>query len=165
MLGGVVKEPAAMPYRVYFPKDGTPYIETDSVEEAIAVAQSRPESNRKPAPTLNFPKQAQPENAVKMVFLGINENARKFLVMLAQHSEGVRGDQFSAETKIEAEKFGGILGGLSKIAKNYGFKLRDFVDSKLVVKGSERYRFLRPTKLLIENQDKLRSVMKDAVSY
>jgi hypothetical protein len=158
-----------MPYRVYFPKDGTPYIETDSVEEAIALAQSRPESSKKPMPTLNFaPKSgssAQPENAVKLVFMAINENARKFLVVLAHHSEGIRGEQFSVETKIESEKFGGILGGLSKIAKNYGLKMRDFVDSKLVVKGSERYRFLRPTKLLIENQDKLRSVMKDAVSY
>jgi hypothetical protein len=149
-----------MPFRVFFTKDG-PYIETDTMQEAVAIVQSKLEPSKKAAaPTLNFPKpeaQTTSSENVRAVFLGINENAKKFLLALSTHEKGVRGDAFAEETGIEAEKFGGILGGISKIAKNNQLKLGSLIESKLVVKGSERYRLLRPTALLLQNATKLQA--------
>lgn len=105
---------------------------------------------------LRFPRLENSADDVSQFFLSINENARKLLLILLKHENGVRGDQFASETGVASEKFGGIFGGASKIAKKNGLKIKQFVVSEMIVKGTERYRFLKPGRLLLENAEKLR---------
>ena len=152
-----------MPIRVFFPKGGDPYMEADSPQDALALLKFS--SNGHAAQPMRFPRPefAGSEDAnVTQFFLTINGNARKLMLALLRHEKGVRGEQFSEETGVASEKFGGIFGGASKIAKKYSLRIQQFVRSEMIVKGSERYRFFRPGKLLLENADKLRQPAKEA---
>lgn len=151
-----------MPIKVFFPKGGDPYAEADTPEEAASLLKLN--SNGFPPPKHGWPQlKTVPLGGpdVAGFFLTINENACKLLLALLKHENGVRGEQFSEETKVASEKFGGIFGGASKIAKKYGFKIQQFVRSEMVVKGSDRYRFFRPGKLLLENAEKLKQAAKE----
>ncbi len=153
------------PIKVFFPKDGDPYIEASSLEDALALVKNG--SNGHVAKHMRFPRvesSAIPEANVINFFVSINENARKLLLALVRHEHGVRGEQFSDETGVRSEKFGGIFGGASKIAKKYGLKIQHFVRSDMVVKGTDRYRFFRPGKLLLENAEKLKQTAKDGAA-
>lgn len=154
-----LKEGGFMPIKVYFPKDGDPYIEAGTPEDALALLKIG--SNGRATQQMRFPRFDNPSDDVTQFFLTINENARKLLCALAKYESGVRGDKFSDETGIAPEKFGGIFGGASKIAKNYGLKIKQFVISEMVVKGTDRYRFFKPGKLLLENADKLKQAAKE----
>jgi hypothetical protein len=144
-----------MPIKVFFPQKGDPYIETDSPQEALALMKLRSNGHETQQP-LRFPREGTGSAGDVFEFLRtINQNAQKLLLALVKHEKGVRGEQFSEETGVASEKFGGILGGASKIAKKNGLKIEQFVHSEMIVKGTDRYRFLRPGKLLLENVDKL----------
>lgn len=148
--------------KVFFPKDGDPYIEASSLEDALALVKTS--SNGHAAQHLRFPRTESspiPEANIMNFLVSVNENARKLLVALVKHGNGVTGEEFSEETGVGSEKFGGIFGGASKIAKNYGLKIQQFVRSEMVVKGSNRYRFYRPGKLLLENAEKLKQAAKE----
>jgi hypothetical protein len=151
-----------MAYRVYFDEKGKPYIETDSPEEAIRVAQSRlpPAQSApvaRPEQTLRFPREVDPA-ILKKAFGEMNANAKLFLLKLSAHPKGVRGDELDGATGFAIEKFGGIVGGASKIMKKYGMSLDNLLDSRQIVKGSQRYRFIKPTAILVNNVELLRSV-------
>jgi hypothetical protein len=148
-----------MPIKVFFPKTGDPYVEADSPHEALALLKLG--SNGHFVQPLRFARTETEEDNVAQFFLAINDNGRKSLLALLKHEKGVRGEQFSEETGIAAEKFGGIFGGASKIAKKYGLKIKHFVGSEMVVSGSERYRYFRPGKLLLENAEKLKQAAKE----
>ncbi len=151
------------PIKVFFPKEGDPYIEASSLEDALALVKTA--SNGHVTQHLRFPRTESspiPEANVMNFFVSINENARKLLLTLLKHGNGVHGEEFSEETGVGSEKFGGIFGGASKIAKNYGLKIQQFVRSEMVVKGSDRYRFYRPGKLLLENAEKLKQAAKES---
>ena len=150
------------PIKVYFPKDGDPYIEASSLEDALALVKTI--SNGHAPQHLRFSRlETAPTEGANVVqfFLTINENARKLLLALLKHENGVRGEQFSEETGVKSEKFGGIFGGASKIAKKYQLRIQQFVRSDMIVKGTDRYRFFRPGKLLLENADKLKQAAKE----
>lgn len=151
-----------MPIKVYSPKSGDPYFEAGTPEEALDLLNLlKSNSNGHVAQPARFPRLEGPSDDVMLFFLTINDNARKLLVALVKYEDGVRGDRFSDETGIAPDKFGGIFGGASKIAKNYGLKIKQFVISEMIVKGTDRYRFFRPGKLLLENTDKLRQAAKE----
>lgn len=150
------------PIKVYFPKDGDPYIEASSLEDALALVKTI--FNGHAPQHLRFSRlETAPTEGANVVqfFLTINENARKLLLALLKHENGVRGEQFSEETGVKSEKFGGIFGGASKIAKKYQLRIQQFVRSDMIVKGTDRYRFFRPGKLLLENADKLKQAAKE----
>jgi hypothetical protein len=155
-----------MPIKVFFDKD-KPYAEADTLEEAIALLKlgfnGAPSRRGHAADSLAAI--SGQTGGVYRFFLSINENARKILLALLKHEKGIRGEEFSEETGFPSEKFGGILGGASKIAKNNGLKIEHFVISNFVVEGTERYRFYKPGKLLLEYADKLKHVaMEGALS-
>ncbi len=146
--------------KVFFPKEGDPYIEADSLQEALALVKLS--SNGHSTQQMRFPRfETTSGDDVTQFFLTINENARKLLLALLKHEKGVRGEQFSDETGIASEKFGGIFGGASKIAKNYGLNIKKFVGSEMIVSGTDRYRYFKPGKLLLENADKLKQAAKE----
>jgi len=148
-----------MPYKVVFPKNGDPYIEADSLQDALAMVRQNSNGHVTQS-VVRFPREVATDD-VTQFFLNINDNSRRLLLALLKHERGVRGEQFSDETGVPSEKFGGIFGGASKIAKNYGLKLKQFVVSEMIVSGTERYRYFRPGKLLLEHGDKLRQTAKE----
>jgi len=152
----------AMPIKVFFPKSGDPYIEAASLEDALDLVKqsSNGHGTQRPMP---FPRFENPADDMTQFFLTINENARKLLLALLKHEKGVRGEEFSDETGISSEKFGGIFGGASKIAKKYGLNIKKFVGSEMIVSGTDRYRYFKPGKLLLENAEKFRQAAKEGV--
>jgi len=150
-----------MAYRVYF-DEGKPYAVADTIEEVAALLKLR--TNGHPARPVNS---AAPlferEDKVLEFFERINDNARKLLLALLKHEKGIKGEQFAEETRFASDKFGGIFGGASKIAKSLGLKIEQFVISDFVVKGSERYRFYKPGRMLLEHGDILRQAEKEGV--
>jgi hypothetical protein len=157
-----------MPIRVYFPRIGDAYVVADTAEEAVALLKLNSNGftphfqKESPERIKELPPATTAFQGIKVAsfFLGINTNAHNLLLALLKHEKGVRGETFSDETGIAAEKMGGIFGGASKIAKKYELRIEQFVISNMVVKGSERYRFFKPGKLLLEYADKLKEVVK-----
>src|ERR1700687_221704 len=131
----------AMAIKVFFPKSGDPYIEAASLEDALDLVKQSSNGHAAQQP-MRFPRfETSSADDVTQFFLTINENARKLLLALLKHEKGVRGEQFSDETSIASEKFGGIFGGASKIAKKYGLNIKKFVGSEMIVSGTDRYRY------------------------
>jgi hypothetical protein len=150
-----------MPIKVFFPKSGDPYVEADTLTDALALLKASSSNGHAQQPVRYARLGTGSAGDVMQFFLDINENARKLLLALVKHEKGIRGEQFTEETGVASEKFGGIFGGASKIAKKHGLKIGQFVHSEMIVKGSERYRFLRPGRLLLENADRLRQNPRD----
>lgn len=155
-----------MRYRVFL-REGGPYTETDDADAALDLMKLCSNGHR--PRTLDLEKDLADRALSKIpdrelnvwnFFLLINDNARKLLLALLKHKNGIRGEQYSEETGFPADKLGGIFGGASKIAKGNALKIEYFVDSKMIVKGTERYRFFKPGKLLLEYADKLKEASK-----
>jgi hypothetical protein len=135
----VVREVMAMPIKVVFSDDV--FVLADTPEQAIALVKLHKNgASSKPGPT--------EEECVRAFSYEINENAKKFLVALLGYPAGVKGEEFTEATTFKPEKFGGILGGASKIAKKHGLKFEQFVSSEMRSDESRRYRFLAPGVLL-----------------
>ena len=141
-----------MPVKVFF--DESQYAECDTPEEAANFAKLMKNGTRPNPSKLQRPKViadlkgAAKDQNIDYFFDEINPNAKLFLKTLVKHPSGIKGDDFAHEVQSKVEKFGGIFGGISKIAKKYGLSFEDFIDSEMKVEGTQRYRFLKPGPLL-----------------
>lgn len=136
-----------MPIKIMFSENG-PFALVETPEEALALLKAHGNSlgqlslkTGSPVPTLD---------SIGNFFSAINANARKFLKLLAKHPDGVKGELFAQEAGFSVEKFGGILGGASKLAKRFGISFKKIVISEMKIEGTQRYRFLRPGPLLMQ---------------
>jgi hypothetical protein len=145
--------------------EGGPYAIADTVAEALELIKSGSNNGSAKAAAIR----EQPvhgtlfdgsigteEERVIKVFSEINDRAKAFLSGLSRHPSGIKGGAFAQELKTESSAFGGILGGMAKIAKKYDFSIDDFVLSELRIQGAERFRFLKPEKLLVKYADKMK---------
>src|SRR5581483_5008336 len=141
-----------MPIKVYFPSG---YAEADTPEENASLLRlmGAPVAPAKTTGTILAPKNE--EDAVTQFFAAINDNSRKFLAALARHMNGVRAEEFGEETGFTTDKFGGILGGASKLAKKYQLNFSQFVVSEMRNEKHMRFRFLRPGEMLVKHASKL----------
>lgn len=130
-----------MPIKVVFGDDV--YALADTPEEAMSLIKL----SKNGAPASHKPIKSE-EERVRDFALEINSNAMKFLCTMLAHPTGITGDAFTEKTDIKAEKFGGVLGGASKIAKKHDLDLDQFVFSEMRVGEAGRYRFLGPGVLL-----------------
>ncbi len=150
-----------MKYKVFL-KEGGAYTETEDAQAAFELMKLC--SNGHSPRTVDLGKALDKipvrDLDVWTFFMDINDNARKLFLALLKHKNGIRGEEFSQESGFPAEKLGGIFGGASKIAKNYNLKIQQFVVSQQIIKGSERYRFFKPGKLLLDYADKLKEAAK-----
>ncbi|MBI3662178.1 MAG: hypothetical protein HY234_03895 [Acidobacteria bacterium] len=146
------------------PKEGGPIIIVPTLEEAVRLVKLLSNGHGSEVKDMvPAPQEDHEAGRVENFFLSINENARTLLSALSKHRNGVRGEQLAKETGFTPDKFGGIFGGASKIAKKFGLRFEKFVVSEIIVKGTERYRFLQPGKLLIENEGKLYQAVEDSM--
>ncbi|MGO9116632.1 MAG: hypothetical protein ACLQPD_03370 [Desulfomonilaceae bacterium] len=83
-------------------------------------------------------------------FSGINERAQRLLAALRNHKEGIDGEKLSEEVHEPSTAFGGILGGVSKIAEKNGLNIDKLVFSEMRLEGSKRFRFFRPESMLLK---------------
>jgi hypothetical protein len=141
-----------MPIKVMFSENG-PFALVDTPEEALALLKANHNGTGQLAFRTATP--AVTSDSISKFFSTINENAKKFLMILAKHPDGVKGETFAQETGFAVEKFGGILGGASKIAKNSGIAFKKMVISEMRTEGAHRYRFLRPGALLVQHSPEL----------
>ncbi len=147
-----------MPMKVYF-QGG--YAEADTPEEAAVFVRlmnqaTPPTATPVPSKTTGTaPIIRNEDDAVTQFFAAINDNSRKFLTALARHPSGVKADQFGEETGFTTEKFGGILGGASKLAKKYSLKFSQFVISEMRNDKHMRFRVLAPGEMLTKHAAKL----------
>jgi hypothetical protein len=141
-------EDSAMPLKIFY-EGSEPYVSADTPEEAAKFVQML----RAKTAQVQFPilgKTRDEGEAMHTFWEGINSNARDFLSHLMNHPDGVRGDQFSEEIGAPVDKFGGVLGGASKIAKRTNLRFGQIVISEMKTKGTERYRWLVPGPLLLK---------------
>lgn len=91
----------------------------------------------------------------------VNANARKFMFELLATPAGISGDDFSENTGIKQNRFGGIMGGIQKLAEHRRLSREQFIVSTQKTVGTERLRWLMPGPLLMQYQFELRKIMKD----
>ena len=129
-----------MPIKVMWGSDG-PYAVADTPEEAMALLKL----SRNGAKPLASGHSSDPNvsNIVKL-FRAVNENAVLFLACLSTHTDGVRGDTLCEETKITNDKLGGIMGGISKLAKKFYVPVSEILISMQKIDGTERVRYFKP---------------------
>ena len=148
-----------MPIKVYW-QDGGPFAVCDSAQEAAELLRLSRNGAISPAVKINEPirssalESTRPPDLSKF-FSKINANAKKIFSALAKHPNGITGEDFAKEVGVSSDKFGGILGGASKNAKNLHFELNQLMLSEVRVEGNRRYRFLQPTPLLVANADRI----------
>lgn len=144
-----------MSLRVYL-HDGGPFTEVESEEQAVRLMKLFGNGHRQLA--LNIP-ESEPtrssEDAVREFFATINQNARGFLATVAKHPKGVEGDNLANEMNVETSVFGGILGGISKIADKHSFKTKAFIISQMRFEGARRFRHFQPGPLLLKHSQLL----------
>lgn len=136
-----------MSIKVFFKEDG-PFALVDTLEEAAALlrmgATSRPD-------IIVAGKTGLGEGeAIRIFWKEINPNAKKFLSYLLLHPDGVKGDKVAEEIGLPSEKFGGVLGGASKIAGKFSIAWSGIVISELRTEGTQRYRWMQPGPLLLK---------------
>jgi hypothetical protein len=156
---------AAMPIKVYFGPNG-PYAECDSPRDALELLRAGGINVHSPAGKLPAPKSESSAMAAEAtgggedsralrVFEGINATARKLLNTLLAFEDGAEAIEVSSRSGIAVVAFGGILGGISKIAKKNQLDISDFVFSEARFEGSRRFRFLKPGPKLIAHTGQL----------
>jgi hypothetical protein len=143
-----------MPYKVFFKENG-PFALADTPEEAAALLRLGAGS------AIDFIKMKgtilpTEQERVRAFWLETNKNASRFLTHLLNHPEGITGEKFAEEIGLAPEKFGGVLGGASKIAKKNSLKFEDFVTSEMRTEGTRRYRWLCPGSLLVKYKEDLK---------
>lgn len=144
-----------MPYKVFFKENG-PFALADTPEEAAALLRLGVGS------AIDFVKlkgtiiPAEQER-VRAFWLETNNNASRFLTNLLKYSGGITGEKFAEEVGLAPEKFGGVLGGASKIAKKHNLKFEDFVSSEMRTEGTRRYRWICPGPLLLKYKDEFKA--------
>ena len=151
-----------MPYKVFFKENG-PFALADSPEEAAALLKLGAGS-AVDFMTLRGTILPDEQERVRGFWMDINQNARKFLTHLLNHSEGITGEKFSEEISLASEKFGGVLGGASKIAKKHSLRFEDFVSSEMRTEGTKRYRWLCPAPLLLKYKEDFKPVTVNLIT-
>jgi hypothetical protein len=91
----------------------------------------------------------------ELVIASINGKARSLLKSLIDYPQGIEGGEFGKVCGIDPAGFGGVLGGISKKAKEVDLKIEELVQSEARFEGDRRYRWLAPTKLLLQHKDRL----------
>ena len=100
---------------------------------------------------------------VRAFYRAFNPNARKFLSLLIAHKDGIKGEQFAQTSGFSVNKFGGIMGGMEKMAKYQKLKREQFIQSTQRISGNARFRWLTPGKLLLRYELELKRIrMEDA---
>jgi hypothetical protein len=84
------------------------------------------------------------------LFSGINERAERLLAAIRNHREGIDGEKLSKEIREPSAAFGGILGGVSKIAAKNKLDFDKLVFSEMRLEESKRFRFFRPESMLLK---------------
>jgi hypothetical protein len=145
-----------MSYKVFFKENG-PFALAETPEEAAALLRLGGGTG------IDFIKlrgtllPAEQER-VRAFWLDTNKNASRFMTNLLKYPEGITGEKFAEEIGLAPEKFGGVLGGASKIAKKHSLKFEDFVNSEMRTEGTRRYRWLCPGPLLLKYQQDFKPV-------
>jgi hypothetical protein len=103
-------------------------------------------------PTSPVRAQATTDERARTALEQVNDNVRQLLSELVKHPNGVDATELSRSTGIEIAAFGGILGSLSRAAKKSHLGFGHFLESEARFEGQRRYRWMTPTKLLIENR-------------
>jgi hypothetical protein len=152
-----------MAIKVQWEADG-PFAICDSAAEAVELLKQARSINRaipKNAAPLEVPMPQAPRanptrtDNLSEFFGSINERSKKLLAELAKHPEGVDGDAFAKVCNTDGPGLGGILGGISKHAKKAHMTIGHWVQSEMRVEGIHRFRWITPTKLLLEQKDRI----------
>lgn len=144
-----------MPLRVYM-HEGGPFTEVENEEQAARLMKLFPNGHRQLSLNIiDADLVKTDEDKVRELFASINQNARSFLATLAKHPKGVEAEKLANETGQETSVFGGILGGLSKNAKNHELKVKSFVASEMRFEGARRFRHFQPGSLLLKHSQLL----------
>jgi len=137
-----------MALRVYL-HEGGPFTEVETEEQAIRLMKLVSNGHRQLALTMPQSDASKGgEDLVRDFFGAINQNARRFLVALAEYPKGVEGEKLAEDMELDTSVFGGILGGISKNAQKHGFKTKAFVLSEMRADGARRYRHFQPGQTL-----------------
>jgi hypothetical protein len=136
-----------MPIKVFFKEDG-PFALVDTAEEAAALM--RVGTTPGPGIIIAGKTGLGESEALRIFWKEINPNAKKFLSYLLLHPDGVKGDKVAEEIGLPSEKFGGVLGGASKIAAKFNIAWSGIVISELRTEGTQRYRWMQPGPLLLK---------------
>jgi hypothetical protein len=135
----------------------------EELEEALIVIENR-EKKRKESEKKSVDLEPIPDEEgirVGRLFRSVNPNARKFMMYLLAFPNGVEGGKFAEDSKFAVEKFGGIMGGIQKLAEGQKLKRDQFVVSAQRSLGTARFRWLAPGKLLLKYQFDLRKAAKE----
>ncbi len=140
-----------MPYKVFFKENG-PFALADTPEEAAALLRLGGGTG------IDFIKLQgtiveSEQERIRSFWLEVNSNATQFLTHLLNHADGITGEKFAEEIKLVPEKFGGVLGGASKIAKRHHLDFGKIVISELRTEGTHRYRWICPGPLLLKYKE------------
>jgi len=141
-----------MPIKVFFKEEG-PFALVDTLEEAATLMKMGTPG------TINLEVAAQTglteSEAIKTFWKEINNNAKNFVRYVLLHPDGVKGEKLTEQLNIPAEKFGGIMGGASKIAGKFGIAWNQLIISELKAEGALRYRWLQPGTLLLKYKQEI----------
>jgi hypothetical protein len=144
-------------YKVQWDSDGKPIIACDTLAEAIELAKHGSPLNGTNQQSKSA--RAEPQTVsdqVTAVFAGVNSKAKNLLKGIANHPQGVElNESLGQECGTEPAGFGGVLGAVSKEAKKVDLTVDQLVRSEIRFDGTRRFRWLAPTKLLLEHKNKL----------
>jgi len=152
-----------MAIRVQWETDG-PFAVCDTADEALELLrQARSLSNghvMTSAGVAKLPKVASKQHAgidqkIADLLQNLNERAKGLLKTLSQYPHGVESDEFSKAYGVEPSGLGGILASLSKSAKKAHMNTNQLVTSEARFEGTRRFRWIAPTKLLMDNRERL----------
>ena len=145
-----------MAIKVQWDQDG-PFALCDTAAEAMELMkQARSHGNGSLSQKRDQDEPLTTDEKMVAIFGGVNAKARTLLKALANYPTGVEGEEFAKVCGTEVVGFGGVLGAIAKQTKRVGWKLDKLVQSEARFEGERRYRWLAPTKLLLEHKGKLK---------
>ena len=147
-------------------KDGlTIHVENgkELAEVLEVLAKTGPKKSPEKSATTVDDLMANETERVRAFFQNVNPNARKFMALLLAHSNGIKGERFAELSGFKVNTFGGIMGGIEKIATSQKLKRIQFIASTQKIQGAARFRWLAPGKLLIKYEIELRKIMSEEV--
>lgn len=146
-----------MAIRVQWDDDG-PFAICDTTAEAIELLRqaraSQHNGTHKTKPEVAVvPRRA--EERVDAFLAATNDKGKLLLKSLVDYPTGVEGEEFNKVLGIDSAGLGGIMGSLSKAAKKARFSIDQFVTSEARFEGARRYRWMAPTKLLMDHMEQV----------
>jgi hypothetical protein len=153
-----------MAIKIQWGEDGLPFAVCETATEAVELLKQGKLEPASSNGTQHRAKPAQeqaskPQNAedkTTVVLENISPKAKKLLLALLNHTQGVDTDTLGAELGISGSSIGGLFASISKVAKAQSFKIEQLVKSE-VKRGPDKrsYRWLLPTKLLADHKPKI----------